>query len=165
MYEYDLRVDDEFLATFPGAPLDQADVGLKLTLDKQQRQMTLTFAFSGTVRTDCDRCMATVDFPVADEQELVVKFSTAEDHLSEEGDLVYLHPDASEFNAAPYAYEMIVLAVPMIRTFDCRAGEPPYPCDEEMLDRIEDSVDTSDETPAKDDDDKPSPWDVLKDLK
>ena len=62
---------------------------------------------------------------------------------------------------------MVTLALPMIRTFECREGEPPYPCDEEMLDRIDASVDTVSDTTAKsdDDDDKPSPWDALKDFK
>jgi hypothetical protein len=62
---------------------------------------------------------------------------------------------------------MVILALPMIRTFNCREDEPPYPCDEEMLDRIDDSVDTVPEIAPKseDDDDKPSPWDALKDLK
>jgi uncharacterized metal-binding protein YceD (DUF177 family) len=100
---------------------------------------------------------------------LVAKFSTESEHLEEEGELVYLHPDTSLFNVAPYAYELVILALPMIRTFDCRGGEPPYPCDEEMLNRIDDSVEDSSEIDAsyddEEDDDKPSPWDALKDLK
>jgi uncharacterized metal-binding protein YceD (DUF177 family) len=167
IYEYDLLVDDAFLSTFPDTPIRHANVALRLTVDKQMRQMTMEFDFSGTARVDCDRCLAGVDFPVADEQQLVVKFSAADDELREEGDLVYLNPDASQFNIAPYAYEMVILALPMIRTFDCRAGSPPYPCDEEMLDRIEDSIE---ELPPENedngsDDDKPGLWDALKDLK
>ena len=168
IYVYDLHIDDAFLASFPEAPLRHADVKLRLTADRQARQMTLDFQFSGTVKTDCDRCLAAVDFPVNGEEQLVVKYSTEAEQLEEEGDLVYLHPEASVFNAAPYAYELVLLALPMIRVFDCRSGEPPYPCDEEMLDRIDASVDRLEDAPPADDggdDDKPSPWDALKDLK
>ena len=167
IYRYDLEIDKAFIATFPDAPVQEADVKLELTVDRQQRQLIMDFDFSGSVRTDCDRCLANVDFPVSGQNQLLVKFSTEADKLEEEGDLVYLHPDTSLFNVAPYAYEMILLALPMIRTFDCREGEPPYPCDEEMLERIDASVDSATEiAPRNDeDDDKPSPWDALKDLK
>lgn len=167
IYRYDLVIDKAFIATFPDAPVQEADVTLELTVDRQQRQLIMDFDFSGSVRTDCDRCLANVNFPIKGQNQLVVKFSTEAENMEEEGDLLYLHPDTSLFNVAPYAYEMVVLALPMIRTFDCREGQPPYPCDEEMLDRIDDSVDSiSDIAPKSDeDDDKPSPWDALKGLK
>lgn len=168
IYQYDLSVDDDFFASFPDAPLLHASVNLQLTVDKQARQMILDFNFSGTVRTDCDRCLAAVDFPIDDQGQLVVKFSPEASNLEEDGELVYLHPDTSLFNVAPYAYELVILALPMIRTFECRVGEPPYPCDEDMLDRIDESVDVSSDTDSPegdDDDEKPSPWDALKDLK
>lgn len=168
IYQYDLTVDDEFFASFPDAPVQHGNVALRLTVDRQQRQLIMDFEFSGTIRTDCDRCLAGVDFPVEGQDQLIAKFSTEAEHLEEEGDLVYLNPDTSLFNVAPYAYEIVILALPMIRTFDCRAGEPPYPCDDEMLDRIDDSVEDSSAINVSQDDgddDKPSPWDALKDLK
>ncbi|MEM9929517.1 MAG: DUF177 domain-containing protein [Bacteroidota bacterium] len=166
IYQYDLTVDDDFFASFPDAPIQQATVVLQLTVDKQARQMILDFNFSGTVRTDCDRCLAAVDFPIEDQGQLVVKFSTEAASLEEEGELIYLHPDTSLFNVAPYAYELVVLALPMIKTFACREGAPPYPCDEDLLSRIDQSVDDSSDVSTKDnDDDKPSPWDALKDFK
>lgn len=168
VYQYDLMVNDDFFASFPGAPVQHADVALRLTVDRQLRQVIFDFAFAGTVRTECDRCLASVDFPVADKARLIAKFSTEAEHLQEEGELVYLHPDTSLFNVAPYAYELVILALPMIRTYDCRSGLPPYPCDEEMLDRINGAVDELPELPSAPqdgDNDKPSPWDALKDLK
>jgi len=167
IYRYDLVIDEAFIASFPDAPVQHADVALELTVDRQQRQLIMDFDFTGSVRTDCDRCLANVDFPIKGQNQLVVKFSTEADSLEEEGDLLYLHPETSLFNVAPYAYEMVMLALPMIRTFECREGTPPYPCDEEMLDRIDASVDSAaDIAPQSDeDDDKPSPWDALKDLK
>jgi len=167
IYRYDLIVDDAFLATFPNAPVKHAEVAVQLNVDRQMRQLILDVAFSGTVRTDCDRCLAEVDFPITDQGQLVVKFSAEAESLSEEGDLVYLHPDASLFNVAPFVYEMVILAMPMIRTFDCRTGDAPFPCDEEMLNRIDDSIASAADiaTPKGEDDDKPSPWDALKDLK
>ncbi|MEO0731226.1 MAG: DUF177 domain-containing protein [Bacteroidota bacterium] len=169
VYTYALTVDDAFFAAFPDAPVERADVQLQLTVDRRTREMTLDFDFAGTIATSCDRCLADIDLPIADQRRLIVKFDAEADTREDEGELIYLHPDTSSFDVAPYAYEMVLLAIPMIRTFDCRAGEAPYPCDEEMLDRIDASEDfapsSEEERTGSDDDSKPSPWDVLKDLK
>lgn len=167
VYTYELTVDNDFFATFEDSPVERANVQLTLTVDRRTREMTVGFDFAGTVATECDRCLAPIDLPIEDKGQLVVKFRADAGNLDDEGDVVFLDPDTNLFNLAPYAYEMILLATPMIKTFECRAGQPPYPCDEEMLDRIDDSVDyapTDEEATSNNDDDKPSPWDVLKDL-
>ena len=168
-YEYDLVVDEDFFASFPDAPVGRCRVDLHLALDKRSREMTLDFDLNGTVGTECDRCLAPIDLPVKDNRQLIVRFNAEADKPVDEGDLVHLHPETTELDLAPFVYEMVVLSLPMIRTFACRAGDPPYPCDEEMLDRIEASYDTADDAPTGDesgdsDRDKGSPWDVLKDL-
>ncbi|WP_157975900.1 YceD family protein [Lewinella sp. IMCC34191] len=165
-YEYDLRVDREFLAGFPESPLAVADIDLHLTVDKQSREMVVDMNFRGTVATQCDRCLADIDLPVADRSQLIVKFTIEAEEQQDEGEIVYLHPDTNDFNLAPFVYEAVVLAVPMIRTYECQSGEPPYPCDEDLLNRIEASYDNAEEAPIKSqtDEETSSPWDVLKDL-
>ncbi|THH41514.1 DUF177 domain-containing protein [Neolewinella litorea] len=165
-YEYDLKVDDSFFAAFPESPIRRADVDLQLMVDKQSRELVIAFNFAGTIATACDRCLADIDLPIEDRRQLIVKFSQEADEQQDEGDIVYLHPDTNDFNLAPFVYEMVVLAVPMIRTYDCRAGEPPYPCDEDLLERIDASYDTASDAPppAGGEGEKSSPWDVLKDL-
>lgn len=169
VYTYDLVVDNEFFATFADSPVKRASVQLQLTVDRRTREMTMGFDFAGTIATECDRCLAPIDLPIEDQGKVIVKFRADADELEDEGDVVYLDPDTNLFNVAPYAYEMILLATPMIKTYACREGAPPYPCDEEMLDRIDASVDFApgEDEPSgddNDDDSKPSPWDVLKDL-
>ena len=166
MYEYDLRVDRSFFAEFAESPIQNAIVDLHLIVDKQSREMVVDCDFSGTVATACDRCLADIDLPIADRRQLIVKFAAEADQPVDEGDIVYLHPDTSDFNLAPFVYEMIVLAVPMIRVYDCRAGAPPYPCDEDLLNRIDGSYASIDDAPqaSAEDQAKPSPWDILKDL-
>jgi uncharacterized metal-binding protein YceD (DUF177 family) len=161
LYEYDLRVDRKFLSAFPESLIREADIGVHLIVDKQSREMVIDADFNGTVATTCDRCTADIDLPVADRQQLIVQFSPEAEEPTDEGEIVYLHPDTNEFNLAPFVYEMVMLAVPMIRTYACREGEPPYPCDEETLRRLE-TTPEPDEVPE--DNDRPSPWDVLRDL-
>lgn len=161
-YEYDLRVTDTFFQDFPESPIQRAAVDLHLTVDKQSREMVIECDFAGSIATNCDRCLADIDLPIADHSRVIVKFAAEEDQ-QDQGEIVYLHPDTNEFDLAPLVYEMVVLAVPMIRTYACREGEPPYPCDEDLLDRIDGSEDSLPDVP-EDEAPKPSPWDVLKDL-
>ena len=172
VYTYELKVDTEFFRGFPDAPVDQADIDLTLTVDRRTKEMTLDFDFNGTVATTCDRCTADIALPIADQNRLIVKFVTGADNFEDEADLIYLEAETGLFDVSPYVYEVVLLAIPMIKTYNCRAGEPPYPCDEDMLARIDGSIASSEEpadegaSPSTDDDadDKPSPWDVLKDL-
>ena len=173
-YAFDFIVDDEFYANFEDAPIERCDVKVHLDLDKQSRGMTLNFRLAGTVGTDCDRCLAPIDLPVEDSSQLIVKFDAeADERRDDEGDIIYLHPETNDFDLAPYVYELVVLALPMIRTYDCREGSPPYPCDEDMLDRIDASFASADEidesvpnsAPGVSENGKPSPWDVLKNLR
>ena len=166
VHAYDLKVDRDFLAGFPTSPVADAAVDLHLIVDKQNREMVVDANFSGTVATQCDRCLADIHLPIADRSQLIVKFSPEAEEQQDEGEIVYIHPDTSEFNLAPFVYEAVMLAIPMIRTFDCREGEPPYPCDEDLLERIEASYESSEEAPLpqNEDPDRSSPWDVLKDL-
>ena len=171
VYTYELKVDDAFFADFEGAPVDRADIDLALTIDRRTREMTLDFQFSGTIATQCDRCTAEIDLPISGQEQLVAKFVANAAAFEDEGDLIYLDADTGLFDVSPYVYEVVLLAVPMIKTFDCRQGEPPYPCDEDMLARIDDSIETAASiatgqaaVDSEEDDDKPSPWDVLKNL-
>lgn len=167
VYVYDLTANDDFFATFKDSPVQQANIQLQLTVDRRTREMTLDFEFSGTVATDCDRCLAPINLPIADKAQIIVKFRADADQVEDSDEVIFLDPETSLFNVAPYAYEIILLAMPMIKTFACREGETPFPCDEEMLDRIDASVDYLTDAPStedNDDNDKPSPWDVLKDL-
>ncbi|MEL6142361.1 MAG: DUF177 domain-containing protein, partial [Bacteroidota bacterium] len=155
------QVDDAFFATFPESPVQQAKLDLKIIVDKRHNDLVIDFSFAGVVRTECDRCLAAIDLPIKDEERLMVQFTTDPDKESEDPQLIWLSPDEHQLNLATYAYEFMLLAIPMIRTYNCRLGEGPYPCDEDMLDKIDDQqVDDS-----ADDEMRSSPWDALKEWK
>ncbi len=163
LHTFNLVADEQFFATFLESPVAKANIQLLLTVDKRHSDMELHFEFSGSIQTDCDRCLAMVDFPVEGEEQLLVQFTSEPNPLSDDPNLVLLSYDEHELNVAPYAYEFFVLSLPMIKTFDCRDDEPPYPCDEEMLDRLSRLEEEQQQAPQPDAS-KPSPWDILKNL-
>lgn len=156
IHGYDFRIDQLFFEHFESSPIREAEIDLHLDFDKRIDMYVLDFQFSGTVRTECDRCLAAIDLPLEDEQQLVVKFS--HEPGDEEADLVYISPDTEQFNVARYIYEYIVLSLPMIRVYDCE-DDDPKPCDEEMLERLE-----AEENPDNANSDPNPIWDELRKL-
>jgi uncharacterized metal-binding protein YceD (DUF177 family) len=129
-HRYDFQLDALFFAHFEGSPIDRAAIEVGLELDKRADMYILEFDLRGVVRVECDRCLAEIDLPVASRQRLLVKISETEE--LEDADVAYISPEAHQLNVAKYMYEYAILALPLIKTYECRASAP-YPCNEEML--------------------------------
>ncbi len=139
IHQFDFQIDRSFFGQFESAPVQDGDVSLQIELIKRPGLYTLTFSFEGTVKTECDRCLAPIDLPIEGEQRLLIKVSEAAEGQPAEDpddpDVIYISPEQQKFNTAPYAYEFVCLAIPMIKTYECQEEEEP-PCNEEMLDRL-----------------------------
>ena len=134
IHRFDFEIGQEFFEHFESSPIGEAQIELQLEFDKRIDMYVLDFDFSGTVRTECDRCLALINLPIANQQQLVVKFS--HEPGDEDADIVYVSPDIEQFNVSRYIYEYLVLSLPMIKVYDCQ-NDDPRPCDEEMLKRLE----------------------------
>lgn len=153
IHPFHFRIGEEFFRQFEDSPVQQGHIELDLTFDKRTDMFVFTFQFEGTVKTECDRCLAPIDLPISGQERLIVKFSLEEEE--EEADVTYVHPEISKFNAARFIYEFIVLSIPMIKIYDCEEEEPPV-CNQEMLDLLE-----SKEEPEPEDAANPI-WEELK---
>ncbi len=161
VHEFQYELGAEFFAEFPESPVQDGKLSLKVILDKQPTLFVLDFDFAGTVRTDCDRCLAEIDLPIADHQSLIVKLS--EENEVEDDEVIYIHPESSELNVGTFAYEFIILAIPMTQTYDCVADNYRQ-CNREMLDLLSKKlVDSTDAQGNPEAGENPI-WSALKDL-
>ncbi len=161
-HHYHFDIEEDFFREFEASPIQRGAVRVDLTFDKRPNMYVLDFVIEGTVQTECDRCLATIDLPIAFEERLLVKFS--EEKESEEADVVYIAPDTERFQIAQYVYEYVLLAVPIIKTYDCKEEASP-PCNEEMLAFLatDEADKPSTSTGEKSDDREPNPiWEELK---
>jgi uncharacterized protein len=158
VHEFRFEIGQDFFSCFEAVPFSDGQIEMDLVLDKRPSLIVLEFDFSGTVRTECDRCLAEIDLPIEGFQRLVVKYSEEEE--SDDADVWYVHPEAEELNVAQFAYEYIVLAVPMVRVYDCELENPPV-CDFEMLDFLKKQQEADD---AGESSDNPA-WKELKNWK
>ncbi len=133
-YQFDFQIDDTFFTAFEDSPVSDADINVAVKLEKRVGMMEWFFDIEGTIKTECDRCLAAIDLPVFTEERLIVKYS--EETQEDTDEIVFIHPDASHFDLSQYIYEYICLMTPITKVYDCENDEVP-PCDMEMLSRID----------------------------
>lgn len=161
IHQFEFQIDRFFFENFEHSPVADGAIQVQLEFDKHSDMYVLQFELEGTVRTECDRCLAEIDLPVAGSHRLLVKFSMEEEE--EEADIAYISPEASQLNVAQYIYEFICLSMPIIKAYDCE-NETPRPCDEDMLNYLSNGEEAA-APEEKEEQEKPNPiWDELKKL-
>ena len=148
IFEYE--VDGKFFAEFGGGVVDEGNVNVRVTLEKQSALMILWFDLEGAVNVQCDRCLEMYDQPIKGSERIFVKF----------GDKEYVDGWVSnndyQLNVAQLIYEFISLAIPIKRIHpDDENGNST--CDREMLEKLEKYI-------VKEDEAKSSVWNDLKKL-
>ena len=152
IHTYHFLIDELFFKEFENGIISNGKVEMDVVLDKRQDMMVFEFTFEGIIEAECDRCLVPINLPIKGNNKLIVKYS--ETVKEDDGEVVFVDPNVNSFSIAQYAYEFILLAVPILRRFDCASDQNP-PCDMEMLQRLKEQVIEEDTSPA---------WDVLKGL-
>lgn len=151
VHQYQYTLDSAFFACFEDSPLENAEVNVKVQLDKRSDMLLFDFVLDGYFETECDRCTAAIELPFENERQLIVKYGDAEGE--EDDEVVFLNRETADFNLAQYLYEFTVLSLPITNTYDCQ-NDPEPPCNFEILKYL------SPETPEPPKND--SIWDALK---
>ncbi len=138
-HTFTYQIDESFFALFEASAIKNGWFDVTVEMDKRDSFFELTIDFDGAIQAQCDRCTAAIELPFGDTQALVVKIS--EEGVSEDADVVFIAPDAHEFNVAQYIYEFICLAEPFLKVYDCE-NDDPKPCDFDVLNKITPSVST-----------------------
>src|SRR5690554_5796897 len=111
---------------------------------------------SGTIQKPCDRCTDLMDIPVDITHQIICKFGEEE---SEDENLIVLPPSAFTIDVASDLYELLTVALPS------RTVHKEDECNEEMLDLIDQYVDSSEnEEEDSDEEDIDPRWNELKNL-
>lgn len=152
-HSFNFVVDNSFFALFEDSPIGDSSLEFNVALDRRSDMLLFDFEMSGYVRAECDRCTADINMPIEDTRQLIVKFGDAEGETEDE--VVFIHPESSDFNLANYLYEFAVLSLPITNVYDCQEDAEP-PCNVEVLKRL--SQDGEDDKGS-------SVWDALNPLK
>jgi uncharacterized protein len=156
IHEYEFLINDKFFTHFEDSPIEEGTFKVKFLIDIREDMLVLTFDLDGSIKTDCDRCLVSINLPIESREDLIIKYAKEAD---DEVDIVYIERGAAELNVATYLYEYICLAMPVANIYDCEDEEENV-CDLKMLDYLDNKEAESIEE-KKEDNSSSSPWGEL----
>lgn len=110
-HEFDFKVDNTFFESFEYNEFGGAAIDLHVLLNKSSTMLELEMTANGTVNVNCDVTSEAYDQPITANLELVVKFG--EEYNDDNDEILILPHGEFKVDVSQYAYEMIVLAVPL----------------------------------------------------
>lgn len=131
-HQFEFVVTDAFFSEFEYSLVKKANLKCQVDLDKQETMLILNFQITGTIDTNCDRCLAQYPLPVDIKEQQIAKFS--EEEIDEDEEIINLSKNDHEINIAGLIYEYINVALPFTSVCDDE-GNTPY-CDKEMLESL-----------------------------
>lgn len=149
------ELDDSFFQLFDYSSLTEGKLNVEINFTKDPQSLQIEFVMAGNVKTNCDRCLSDIDYPIKDTFNLLVKIT--QQIGEDEENLTYILPSEHKFNIATYLIEMAHLAIPMRKTCDDIESK----CDETVLQILNNEDSDGDEGTE----DKSDPaWAKLKNL-
>lgn len=155
-HEFEYVIEKEFFESFGYAEFNDANIGLKVSMNKMSTMLEFKLFADGTVNVNCDLTNEPYDQPISADLELVVKFG--EDYNDEDDEILIIPHGEHQVNIAQYVYEMLVLAVPLKRV---HPGVLDGTLKSEALEKLQE-LQPKDNTENKEDTDPR--WDALKKL-
>jgi len=150
IHQFDFQFGSEFFDSFENSLIDKCRLVGSLELNKKSTHLEAQFKYNGIIETFCDRCGEDLDLKIDGHNEIIFKYSIQSE--SDSDDIVFIVPDETEIDTAPFFYEFISLALPSKRIHE--EGQ----CNEEILSILEEiNFQESEETDPR--------WDALKKLK
>ncbi|AMQ01456.1 uncharacterized protein ABIB30_003933 [Pedobacter sp. UYP1] len=133
-HQFDFEIDNSFFDAFEYSLVKKGDLKVTVELDKQETMLILKIRIAGTIKLDCDKCLAEFDAPLDISERQIVKF--AEDELeSDDLEIIVLNKKESSIDIAEILYEFITVSVPYIKI--CEQNGNGAKCDKEMIERLE----------------------------
>ena len=155
-HEFEYVIEKEFFESFGYAEFNDANIGVKVSMNKMSTMLEFKLFADGTVNVNCDLTNEPYDQPISADLELVVKFG--EDYNDEDDEILIIPHGEHQVNIAQYVYEMLVLAVPLKRV---HPGVLDGTLKSEALKKLQE-LQPKDNTENKEDTDPR--WDALKKL-
>ena len=126
------HVGKEFFDSFENEEIFDADLQIRILLEKSGRYIGVDCDVEGEVTVECDRCLDMVDMPIDTHISLSVKFGDEEaSEMVQEGEreVVFVKEDEAVLDMSQIIYDYACLALPMQRTHedgDCNPDAMKY---------------------------------------
>ena len=110
-HEFNFVVSGSFFTDKNADRIVDAQIDVKVTMEKSSRQMELLLSINGTLKVECDRCLDVFEMPLQVECPLVVK-SSGEGDEQDDVDVLWITPEDDSIDLADYIYDTVCLSLP-----------------------------------------------------
>ena len=117
--EFLLHAGKEFFDSFENEEIFDADLQIRVLVEKSGRYIGVDCDIEGEVTVECDRCLDMLDMPVDTQVSLSVKFGdeqASEQSQDGEREVIFVKEDEAELDMSQIVYDYVCLALPMQRT-------------------------------------------------
>ncbi len=113
-YHFDYHLNNTFFADFSQSPIQKADIKIGVDFEKKSSHFQLNFSVSGSLKTECDRCLEEVEAKLDGNFTLYVKFYPHDlDKPEDRIDVMYLPDSEIRLDLKQLLYEYANLSVPL----------------------------------------------------
>ena len=117
--EFFQHAGKEFFEGFGNDEILDADLRIRILIEKSGRYIGVDCDVEGCVTVECDRCLDMLEMPVDTQVRLSVKFGEEdESQINQDGEreVIFLKEDDTELDMNQIIYDYACLALPMQRT-------------------------------------------------
>tara|TARA_R110002073_G_scaffold81742_4_gene195833 strand:+ start:11452 stop:11991 length:540 start_codon:yes stop_codon:yes gene_type:complete len=157
-HNFDYKIDNKFFNHFEYDEFNDANLDIKVVLNKKTTLLELHFLVSGTVNINCDLTNEPFNQVIENDFNLVVKFGN--EYNDENEEILIIPHSEYEIDISQYIYELIVLSVPFKRI---HPGVIDGSLNSEILKKLEELSPKGLEEKTKNEDIDPR-WNTLKKL-
>ena len=112
-HHFEYKIDNKFFNHFEYDEFNDANLDVKVVLNKKTTLLEWHFIVSGAVNVNCDLTNEPFDQAIENDFNLVVKFGN--EYNDENEEILIIPHSEYEVDISQYIYELIVLAVPIKR--------------------------------------------------
>lgn len=162
-HDFEFDVNEEFFSFFEHSLVKNAQLKVRVNLQKDPRYLSLDFDISGKVELSCDTCLNVFWAPFSQQETVLVKFDNEEWEDDAENEVIVISPKQHELDLVELIYEFVNVHIPPYPKCDID-GELGTECDPEMLSYMEEVNSPTEEKENNDQDIDPR-WAALKNIK
>lgn len=109
--DFAFHLDKEFFVNMENEEIHDADVDVKLAVERRDDIFTLKFTIGGNLTLLCTRCLDALIFPLETEYNVTVELG--DEYRDESDDHLIIPATSPTLNVAFMIYDTIVLSIPM----------------------------------------------------
>ena len=115
-HEYEWSLESAFFDERNNDDILEAELVSRVSLEKNQRMMTLFFSIEGRVKVLCDHCGDMLWLPLQCDEELIARFAPETDLSGDE--VIYLGNSEYKLDVSQYLFEFTLLSLPAKKTHE-----------------------------------------------